>query len=104
MQKTKLDKTDDMYIMYIMSTKQVTSTQARQTFFDLINEAQYSGQVTIVTKNNQPVAQIAPLAEKKFDWTGHLAELDKIMPIFDDQDVKVIEEARKQFMPRDKTW
>ena len=49
-------------------TASVTATQGRQQFFDLINQAQYAGQITQILKNGQPVAKIVPMDAKKIDW------------------------------------
>lgn len=72
-----------------------TATQARIEFFDLINAAKYSGQVTHILKNGKLAAKITPIKpKKKFNWAEFKTAMENAVGIFDDEDVKQIKQVR----------
>lgn len=81
----------------------MTSTQARQAFFELIDAAQYHGQITQITKHGKVVAEVRPV--ERSDWAAYLEELKKIGPVLTDEDAKQIEQVRKDsYKPRFPDW
>ena len=81
----------------------ISATQARKSFFDLLNAAQYGGQTTLIKKNGKVVAEIAPL-KPKVDWQAYLKVLEKMEPILTKEDVKDIKAVRKSFKNRFPNW
>lgn len=83
----------------------MSATLARKNFFDLINAAHYNGQVTVITKNGEEVARIAPQEQKKFDWKAHKAKLQQMTPFLTDDDVAEYKLIREELnKPRFPEW
>lgn len=83
---------------------QLTATQARNQFFDLINSAYYAGQVTEVMKNGRVVARVVPVEAAPFDWKAYRAELKKVVGMFTEADYKAMANARESFKSRFPSW
>lgn len=71
-----------------------TATQARSEFFDLIAAANYSGQITYITKSGKVTAKIVPSDRLKFDRKKFLRTLNKAVGVFDAEDERQIKQVR----------
>jgi prevent-host-death family protein len=72
------------YNTYIMS-KQHTASTARANFADIVNQAEYAGERTIVHRRKKPVAAVVPIED-----------LELIERYEDELDARLIKKARKE--------
>jgi antitoxin (DNA-binding transcriptional repressor) of toxin-antitoxin stability system len=73
----------------------ITATEAARNFSDILNRAQYKGEVFEVTRGGEVVATIRA-ANKKVLTAGEFRELWKTWPRLDPEDAKQFEEDLKE--------
>ena len=86
------------------TTVSLPATQARNSFFELLDAARFMGQVTEVLKNGKVVALIVPPEKKEVDWATTLKELKALGTFLTEEDAQDIANKRKQFDRKFPGW
>ncbi len=83
-----------------MKVIKVSATEARNNFFELLNEVIYGDKEVRVYKNKQPAVRIVGDKKAKVDWDEYKKKVKAARGIFTKEDEEVIEKIRKEFDER----
>ena len=87
-----------------MKKKQISTSQARKNFSDLINAAKYGDQETVILKNGEPAASIVPFRRTVPDWELKLRALKQLGPFVSGDEADSMQQKRDTIFTRHTDW
>ena len=83
-----------------MKVKKVSATEARNNFFELVNEVMYGNQVVEVYKNKKPAIRLVSTSKDEVDWDEYRAAMKRVAKSFTKEDEKMMKNVRKELDER----